>query len=99
MRDRPAEGTTGRPLGIDVDPLVVVGGIGEQIHTVLSDLQPLRGSELRPLLRCDELAEILELLHCVFSFDPWPPIPASRCHHSVTPDVTPEVTTEVTPTQ
>ena len=56
----PTERSLGRPLGIDMDPLVIVGGVGEQIDAVLGDLQPLRRTEL-PALRRDELVQTAEL--------------------------------------
>src|SRR5690606_39343316 len=33
------------PFGVDVDPLVVVGGVGEGVHPVLGDRAPLGGAE------------------------------------------------------
>jgi hypothetical protein len=44
--DRSAEGARGRALGVDVDPLVVLGRVGEEVHAVLRDLEPLGGTEL-----------------------------------------------------
>src|SRR3954469_9987871 len=41
VRDRRAERAGLRPLGIDVDPLVVAGRIGEQIDPLLRDLDPV----------------------------------------------------------
>src|SRR5690606_24670356 len=35
--DGPSEGAVLRPLGIDVDPLVVTGGVGEGVHLLLGD--------------------------------------------------------------
>ena len=40
MRDCRAEGAGSCALGIDVDPLVVVGGVGEQVDPPLVDEQP-----------------------------------------------------------
>jgi len=34
-----------------VDPLVIVGGVGERVHPVLGDLEPLAGAEHLPLQR------------------------------------------------
>jgi hypothetical protein len=34
------EGAVGRPLGLDMDPLVVAGDIGETINPGLSNSQP-----------------------------------------------------------
>jgi len=56
VRDGPAEGAVGGPLGVDVNPLVVVGGIREKIDALLCDLEPLARAELTPR-RCRELAE------------------------------------------
>jgi hypothetical protein len=53
MCDCSAEWAIGRPLRVDVDPLVVVGGIGEQVDPVLADLQPLSGTQLGTF-GCDE---------------------------------------------
>ena len=39
--DRPAERPVLGPLGIDVDPLVVAGGVGERVDPLLGDLQPV----------------------------------------------------------
>src|SRR4051794_18868817 len=42
-----AERALGRgALDVDVDPLVVVGGVGEQVHAVLGDLEPVAGAPL-----------------------------------------------------
>ena len=46
MRDRRAEGGVGRPLRVDVDPLVVAGEVGEGIDLRLVDDVPLGGAEL-----------------------------------------------------
>ena len=44
-----------RPLGVDVDPLVVAGGVGEQVHLLLGDLDvvgvPEVLADLRPSAR------------------------------------------------
>jgi hypothetical protein len=45
--DRAAEGRfLPRPLDVDVDPLVVAGGVGELVHPLLGDVDPVRGAEL-----------------------------------------------------
>ena len=62
MRDPPAERAVRRTLGIDVDPLMVIGGVGEQIDALLRDLQPIGGPELTAL-GSDELIQPAELLH------------------------------------
>ena len=41
MGDRAAEGPGLGLLGIDVDPLMVAGGVGEQVHLLLGDLVPV----------------------------------------------------------
>ena len=46
VRDRPAEGPGGGALGVDVDPLVVAGGVGEGLDPLLRDVDPRRGAEL-----------------------------------------------------
>ena len=46
MRDGGSEGTALRPLQVDVDPLVVVGGVGELVDAFLRDLQPVAGPEV-----------------------------------------------------
>ena len=35
-----------QPLDVDVDPLVVAGGVRELVDPVLVDLQPLAGAEV-----------------------------------------------------
>ena len=62
VRDRPAERTVRRALGVDVDPLMIVGGVGEQVDTVLVDLEPFGGAQFCALC-CDELVQPVELLH------------------------------------
>src|SRR5580692_7670329 len=52
VRDRPAERRLGhRPLRVHVDPLVVIGCVGERVHPVLSHLEPFAGAEHLPLQR------------------------------------------------
>ena len=46
MGDRPAERAGLGPLGVDVDPLVVAGGVGEQVHPLLGDLDPVAVAEV-----------------------------------------------------
>src|SRR3954464_5603016 len=47
VRDRTAEGALRlRPLHVDVDPLVVTGGVGEEVDVVLGDLEPVAGTQL-----------------------------------------------------
>ena len=41
-----AERAVLRALGVDVDPLVVVGGVGEQVDAVLRDLEPVGVAEV-----------------------------------------------------
>ena len=53
MRDGDTEGAVLGPLGVDVDPLVVVGGVGEEVHPLLGDRLPLGMAELL----ADELVE------------------------------------------
>ena len=62
MRDRPAERAAGRTLRIDVDPLMVIGGVREQIDALLCDLQPIGRTELAAL-GSYELVQPTELLH------------------------------------
>jgi acyl-CoA dehydrogenase len=64
VRDRATERSVCRTIGIDVDPLVVVGGIGEQIHPILVDLHPVGGPELAAEGR-RKLVQILEHLHAL----------------------------------
>ena len=47
--DRAAERRLLRALGIDVDPLVVAGGVGERVDVVLGDLVPVGDAELLAL--------------------------------------------------
>src|SRR3954470_1037704 len=52
VRDRAAEGALLlRPLHVDVDPLVVTGGVGEEIDRVLGHLVPVADAELLALQR------------------------------------------------
>ena len=62
MGDRRPERPVLRALGIDVDPLVVAGGVGELIDPVLGDLQPLAVPEVRARRRA-QLVGGLELMH------------------------------------
>src|SRR5690606_41901484 len=49
--DGPAERSLLGPLDVDVDPLVVVGRVGELADLLLRDGQPVTGAELLPLGR------------------------------------------------
>ena len=57
--DRAAERAGLGPLGVDVDPLVVAGGVGELVDLLLGDLVPL--ARLQRL--ADLLAQSLEAVH------------------------------------
>ena len=46
MGDRPAERARLGPLDVDVDPLMVAGRLGERVHPVLGDLQPVAVAEV-----------------------------------------------------
>ena len=46
MGDRAAEGTGLRLLDVDVNPLVVARGIGEEVHALLGDLHPVGVAEV-----------------------------------------------------
>src|SRR3954447_21698646 len=46
VRDGPSEGPRLGALDVDVDPLVVVGGVGELVDTLLGDLEPVGGPDL-----------------------------------------------------
>ena len=48
MRDRAAERPVLRPLDVDVDPLVVTGGVGERVDPVLGDLSQSLGPSSSP---------------------------------------------------
>ena len=37
MGDGPTERPDGRPFGVEVDPLVILGGVGERLDAVLTD--------------------------------------------------------------
>ena len=54
-----AEGTALGPLGVHVDPLVVAGGLGEQVDLVLVDAVPLAVAEVLP----DQIVEFVDALH------------------------------------
>src|SRR3712207_6926409 len=45
VRDGPAERRVLRPLGVDVDPLVVARDLGKCVHVLLRDLAPVRSEE------------------------------------------------------
>ena len=47
MNDRAAERTVRSALDIDMDPLVITGNIGEPVHPVLVDPDPVRWAEAR----------------------------------------------------
>ena len=58
--DGTAEGALGvRPLHVDVDPLVVAGRVGEQVHPLLGDLHVVAVAEVLP----DELLELGDPVH------------------------------------
>jgi hypothetical protein len=44
--DRPAERSGPGPFHVDVDPLVVAGGVGEALHLLLGYLVPLAVAEV-----------------------------------------------------
>src|SRR4029079_5406006 len=46
VRDGPAERSGLGAFDVHVDPLVVVGGVGERVHALLGDLAPLDGPNL-----------------------------------------------------
>ena len=62
MRDRRTERSLSRTDRIDVDPLVIIGRVGEQVDALLRDLQPIGRTELAAL-GSDELVQPTELLH------------------------------------
>src|SRR5580658_9308123 len=47
MGDRAAD-LARRPFDIHVDPLMIAGGVGEQVDPILCDLQPVRDADLGP---------------------------------------------------
>ena len=47
MRDCAAERAAGRALGVHVDPLVVVGRVGESVDPVLLDPAPRRRTQVQ----------------------------------------------------
>src|ERR1035441_8419361 len=57
--DGGAERAALRPLGIHVDPLVVAGGVGEQVDLVLVDAMPLAVAQMLP----DQIPERIDALH------------------------------------
>jgi hypothetical protein len=63
MSDGAAEWTARRTFGVDVDPLVIVGGVSENVDAVLCDLEPFRRTELAALRR-DQLIEPTKGFHC-----------------------------------
>ena len=46
MRDGAAERAALGALHVDVDPLVVAGGLGERVDPLLGDLDPVAGADL-----------------------------------------------------
>src|SRR6516165_6209758 len=69
VRDGDAEGAGLGPLGVDVDPLVVVGGVGEEVDPLLCDGLPFGVAEVL----ADELVEGVDAvddgLHAVLLAD------------------------------
>jgi hypothetical protein len=57
--DGPAEGPGLGPLDVDVDPLVVAGGVGEEVHGLLGDEVRLGRAELGP----HQVLEAVDALH------------------------------------
>ena len=53
-------------LGIDVDPLVVAGGVGERVHAFLRDLEPIAVAEVLADSGFD-LGDALEYAHVLDS--------------------------------
>jgi len=53
--DRASERSVLRPLGIDVDELVVVGDVGELADLVLGDLEPIADSLVRAHIGLEQL--------------------------------------------
>ncbi|MNN02751.1 hypothetical protein D3C81_1154190 [compost metagenome] len=66
MGDRGPEGAILGTNGIDVDPLVVAGGIGEQVDAVLVQRQPFARADHFPHQRL-EVLEMLVNLHACYS--------------------------------
>ena len=60
--DRDPERPLRRPFDVDMDPLMVVGGVGELVHPFLGDLEPVRGTEVAAL-RGPELVQVFEHRH------------------------------------
>ena len=52
MGDRAAERPVLGALGVDVDPLVVAGRVGEQVDLLLGDGRPLGPPEVLADVRC-----------------------------------------------
>ncbi len=48
MGDRAAKGRLRSEFGIDMDELVIIGGLCKGIDTLLGDLMPVAHSQLRP---------------------------------------------------
>jgi hypothetical protein len=59
VRDGPAEGAGPGRLDVDVDPLVVAGGVGELVDPLLGHLHPLGAAEVRAGARL-ELVETVD---------------------------------------
>src|SRR4051794_35677195 len=80
MGDGAAERAGRSALDVDVDPLVVTGGVGEPIHAVLVDLQPVAAAELLTG-QVGEGVEVVQDAHrcsCSGRIEACPNLPASR---------------------
>ena len=62
MGDRPTERSVLRPLGIDVDELMVLGDVGELVDPVLGHLEPLADALVRADVGLEQLERSLSSL-------------------------------------
>jgi hypothetical protein len=47
--DTGAKRAAGSPLGIDMNPLVIASGVGEQVDPLLADAQPVGAAQVHAL--------------------------------------------------
>ena len=75
----PPNGPSRRTLDVDVDPLVVVGRVGELVDPVLVDRQPLGGADLLARRRAFDLVEtcVKVSLELVGPLEGWRRVPSS----------------------
>ncbi len=74
MCDGSAEGTGLGSLDVDVDPLVVTGGIGELVHLLLGDLDVVAVAEVLADLGLQTVDAFDDRRHGRIIADQWRPV-------------------------